>query len=48
MLIYRDCLAYLRQMEMAVSTLAHMPGEPLPVEVEDELLKRFCDWHDNS
>ena len=47
-LMCRDCMAYLRQMEMTVSTLARMPGEPLPVEVEDELLKRFRDWHANS
>ncbi len=46
-LMCRDCMAYLRQMEMTVSTLTRMPGEPLPEEVQDELLKRFRDWKAN-
>ncbi len=40
-----DCRAYLRQMEATVATLTAMPGEPLPDEVGDELMRRYREWN---
>lgn len=37
----RHCRAYLRQMKMTVRTLGHLPEEPTPAAVRDELLARF-------
>ena len=38
------CRAYLRQMEATVATLTAMPGEPLPDEVGEELMRRYREW----
>lgn len=43
-LMCTDCRAYLRQMQTTVATLARMPGEPLPVEVGDDLMRRYREW----
>lgn len=37
----RHCRAYLRQMRMTVRTLGHLPDEPIPPGMRDELLERF-------
>lgn len=39
------CRAYLRQMKTVIATLGHLPDEPMPDEVRDEMRKRFADWH---
>ena len=38
------CEAYIRQMEQAIEVLGRLPDEPMPPEVEEELMKRFRDW----
>jgi len=37
----RHCRAYLRQMRTTVQTLGHMPAEPIPTDVLDELARRL-------
>ena len=44
LMVCKDCRNYLRQMEATVATLTTMPGEPLPEEVSDELMKRYRKW----
>lgn len=39
-----DCRAYLRQMKQTIRTLGKLPAEPIPPEVEEELLRRFRNW----
>ncbi len=39
-----DCRAYLRQMKQMIRTLGKLPAEPIPPEVEEELLRRFRNW----
>lgn len=41
----KHCRAYLRQMKVTVETLGHLPDEPMPEDVRDEMRKRFADWH---
>lgn len=38
------CRRYLRQMRATTKTLGKLPDEPLPKEVETELLDRFRAW----
>lgn len=38
------CRRYLRQMRTTMKTLGKLPDEPLPSEVEAELLERFRTW----
>lgn len=38
----QHCRAYLRQMRATVQTLGKLPTEPIPPEVERELLRRFA------
>lgn len=38
------CKAYLAQMKTTVAALGRVPNEPIPPEVQEELLKRFRDW----
>ena len=40
----RHCRAYLRQMRSTVATLGCLPAEPMPADVQQELLARFRDW----
>lgn len=37
----RHCRAYLRQMKATVATLGQLPAEPMPPQLEAELLRRF-------
>lgn len=38
------CRRYLRQMRSTLQTLGSLPTEPLPKELEVELLARFQSW----
>lgn len=38
------CRRYLRQMRATMKTLGRLPDEPLPQEVEAQLLDRFRTW----
>ncbi len=38
------CRRYLKQMQVTVDSLGHMPAEPIPADVNDELMRRFHDW----
>ena len=40
----RHCRRYLRQMKISVGVLGHMPAEPVPDEVMEQLLERFENW----
>lgn len=40
----RPCLAYLRQMKIAIRTLGKLPEEGPPPAVREEFLRRFRDW----
>jgi predicted anti-sigma-YlaC factor YlaD len=40
----KHCRAYLRQMRQTIQTLGHLPAEPIPGDVRDELLQRFRTW----
>lgn len=40
----KACRNYIRQMEQAIKTLGHLPDEPIPPDVEEELMKHFRDW----
>jgi anti-sigma factor RsiW len=40
----KHCRAYLRQMKVTIETLGHLPAEPIPDGVRDELLERFKSW----
>ena len=40
----KHCRAYLRQMKVTIETLGHLPAEPIPDGVRDELLQRFKSW----
>ena len=43
------CRNYLRQMKYTVATLRQLPSEPVPVQVKEELMKRFRAWkHEGS
>ena len=35
------CRVYLNQMKQTIQATGHLPEEPVPQEVRDELLKRF-------
>lgn len=41
----RHCRAYLRQMRLTIQTLGRLPAEPMPVEIRDDLLRRFRTWN---
>jgi predicted anti-sigma-YlaC factor YlaD len=38
------CRAYLRQMRHTIRVLGHLPPDPLPPAVRDELIERFRNW----
>lgn len=40
----KHCRAYLRQMKATVAALGHLPDEPMPDDVRDELRERFASW----
>ena len=40
----RHCRAYLQQMRMTVRLTGQIGAEPMPADVEAELLRRFRDW----
>ena len=40
------CRAYLRQMKATIGSLGHVPDEPMPTDVRDEMRKRFATWND--
>jgi anti-sigma factor RsiW len=42
------CRRYLDQMRRVVAALGALPPEPIPREVEAELLARFRDWKRGS
>lgn len=44
----RHCRTYLRQMKTTVSTLGVLPREPIPAELEAELLARFSSMAPSS
>lgn len=38
------CRTYLKQMKDTIHTLGHLPQEPAPPAVREELLRRFRTW----
>lgn len=38
------CRNYLRQMKYTIATLRHLPPDPIPPHVKDELITRFRNW----
>lgn len=42
------CRIYLRQMKQTIRTLGHLPPEPAPPKVREELLRRFQTWKPRS
>jgi predicted anti-sigma-YlaC factor YlaD len=38
----RHCRAYLRQMKATIQMLGKLPAEPIPPDIERELLRRFA------
>ena len=43
------CRNYLHQMKYTVATLRQLPSEPIPIQIKEELLKRFRSWkHEQS
>jgi predicted anti-sigma-YlaC factor YlaD len=40
----KSCRAYLRQMKATVAALGHLPDDPMPDDVRDELRERFATW----
>lgn len=38
------CRAYLKNQRALVRAIGHMPAEPIPPAVKDELLERFRGW----
>ena len=40
----RHCRAYLRQFKQTIPTLAQLPREPIPPDVQQALLERFRNW----
>lgn len=44
LILCKPCRDYLRQMEATVATLATMPGDPLPDEVADDLMRHYREW----
>jgi anti-sigma factor RsiW len=38
------CRAYLKQMRQTLATLGKLPEEPIPEDVQQELLRRFRSW----
>ena len=40
----RHCRAYLRQMKRTIGLTAEVPPEPMPEDVQRELLARFRTW----
>jgi len=44
----RHCRAYLKQMRHGIQTLGRLPDQPIPKELEAELLRRFRSWKKSS
>jgi predicted anti-sigma-YlaC factor YlaD len=42
------CRRYLRQMKQTVRALGHLPYEPVPVAIRDDLIARFRTWKSES
>ncbi|MDQ6733107.1 MAG: zf-HC2 domain-containing protein [Nitrospirota bacterium] len=42
------CRRYLSQMKQTVQTLGHLPHEPVPLTVLNELIARFRTWKNES
>lgn len=40
----RGCRAYLDQMRVTIQALGRLPEEPLPADIEAELMRAFRDW----
>jgi anti-sigma factor RsiW len=40
----RHCRIYLKQMKTTIRTVGQLPDEPMPEEIQQELLSRFRDW----
>ncbi|MEL6761863.1 MAG: zf-HC2 domain-containing protein [Myxococcota bacterium] len=40
----KHCRTYFKQMQATVDALGTLPSEPLPPEIESELLHRFRGW----
>ncbi|MBI4401699.1 MAG: zf-HC2 domain-containing protein [Nitrospirae bacterium] len=38
------CRIYLRQMKQTINKLGHLPNDPIPPAVREELLQRFRTW----
>ena len=38
------CRRYLGHMKQTVQALGHLPQEPVPIAIRDELLERFRTW----
>jgi len=40
----QGCRTYLNQVKQTIRTLGHLPSQPPPPEVRDQLLQRFRSW----
>ncbi|PKN59392.1 MAG: anti-sigma factor [Deltaproteobacteria bacterium HGW-Deltaproteobacteria-14] len=40
----QHCRTYLREQKLVIAAVGHLPAEPIPDGVRDELLDRFRDW----
>lgn len=40
----RHCRAYVKQVRLTVRIVGQVPAQPMPQDVEDELLRRFRTW----
>ncbi len=43
-LMCRSCRAFVRQLKQTVRALGHLPADPVPKEMEQELLSAFRSW----
>lgn len=41
----KHCRTYLRQMKATIASLGQLPDEPMPVDVRDEMRRRFAAWN---
>ena len=43
-----SCREYVRQMQVTRAVVGHVPAQPIPDDVKEELIKRFRDWKDGG
>ena len=40
----KHCRLYLGQMKQTIATVGALPSEPMPEDVQAELMRRFANW----